>query len=67
MKSFALTFISAVIALFLGAFLCPVFAQTWPLLTPDGRPIVIPESSIQRPGRIHTNYFFANRPGRNQA
>ena len=67
MKPSVVIFSGTVIALLLGAFLCPVFAQNWPLFTPDGRPIVIPESSIPRPGHIHTNYFFANRPGRNQA
>ncbi|HEX8815569.1 MAG TPA: S53 family peptidase [Terriglobales bacterium] len=50
--------LSVVIIMLCGA-LCTVSAQT-ASVTPDGRPIVIPPSSIPHPGHIHTNYFFAD-------
>src|SRR5208337_702396 len=48
------------IAVSLGVFVCPISAQTWRTFTPDGRPIVVPNSSIPHPGRIHTNYFLVD-------
>ena len=50
----------ASIVVLLGALVCPMSAQTWGQFTPDGRPIVVPESSLPHPGRIHTNYFMVD-------
>ncbi len=36
------------------------FAEEWESVTIDGRKMIIPESSIPRPGRINTNYFFVD-------
>jgi len=49
----------ALIALSVGAYLLPVPVQAADEPTINGFRIVVPESSIPRPGRIHTNYFFA--------
>lgn len=56
--SIAITLI-AVITLSLGAYLLsrPVHASDEAKI--NGFTIVVPQSSIPRPGRIHTNYFFA--------
>jgi kumamolisin len=51
---------SVVIMVVLCGALCAVSAQTWNTFTPDGRPIVIPESSVPHAGRIHTNYFIVD-------
>ena len=59
---FSVAVFTACVVVLLGVFLCPVSAQVWGGYTPDGRPIVIPESSIPHPGRIHTNYFMVD-PG----
>ncbi|MBZ5572640.1 MAG: hypothetical protein LAO09_12280, partial [Acidobacteriia bacterium] len=45
------------LALSLGASLSPCSAQEIET-TLNGKKIIIPESSIPRPGRINTNYFF---------
>jgi subtilase family serine protease len=57
--SFAISVIVITLAL-LSVLVCPLSAQTWSAYTPDGRPIVIPKSSIPHPGRIHTNYFLVD-------
>jgi subtilase family serine protease len=44
----------------LGALVCPVAAQTLNDFALAGRHIVVPDSSIPRPGRIHTNYFIVD-------
>lgn len=43
----------------LGAYLLPGTVQAADQTKINGFTIVVPESSIPRPGRIHTNYFFA--------
>jgi len=45
--------------LFAGA-LCPASAQTRYESVYNGHRIIYPESSIPRPGRLHTNYFFVD-------
>lgn len=47
------------VALSLGAFLLPGSVQAADQTKINGFTIVVPESSIPRPGRIHTNYFIA--------
>ena len=46
--------------LLLGALVCPVTAQTSNEFIFTGHHIVVPDSSIPRPGRIHTNYFIVD-------
>src|SRR5438105_6826584 len=46
------------VALSLSALLSQCFGQAMYGRTPDGRPTIIPESSIPRAGRINTNYFI---------
>src|SRR5438874_12961617 len=49
----------AVVALlFLIALVTPCFGQGFVGTTLDGRKMIVPESSIPRPGRINTNYFI---------
>ena len=48
------------ICVLLSALLCPVSAQTAIESTFQGHRIVVPDSSIPRPGRIHTNYFIVD-------
>ena len=48
------------IVLFAGAALCPAYAQTRYETVYNGHRIIYPESSIPRPGRPHTNYFFVD-------
>jgi len=59
MKRSIVVFLTAGVALSLGAYLLPgrVHAADQPKI--NGFNIVVPESSIPRPGRIHTNYFYA--------
>jgi len=59
MKRSIVVFLIAGVALSLGAYLLPgrVHAADQPKI--NGFNIVVPESSIPRPGRIHTNYSFA--------
>ena len=58
MKRSIVVFLIAGVALSLGAYLLPgrVHAADQPKI--NGFNIVVPESSIPRPGRIHTNYFY---------
>jgi len=46
-------------ALSLGAYLLPGPVRAADQAKINGFTVVVPESSIPRPGRIHTNYFFA--------
>jgi subtilase family serine protease len=55
-KLFNILFVLAVM-LWLGVSVRPSFAQGYPAAF-NGQPVVVPESSIPRPGRIHTNYFI---------
>ncbi len=48
-----------VVALALGAYLLPGSVRAADQTKINGFNIVVPESSIPRPGHIHTNYFFA--------
>lgn len=56
------TVISTTVAvvLFAAAALCPAAAQTRYESVYNGHRIIYPESSIPRPGRLHTNYFFVD-------
>ena len=47
------------VALFLGVASCPVSAQRIESVF-NGHRIIYPQSSIPRPGRHHTNYFFVD-------
>lgn len=62
MKRRTVSVIIAVVALSLGAFVSRSFAQASDEAGLSGfqihGKIVVPESSIPRPGHIHTNYFF---------
>jgi kumamolisin len=55
-----LTFVFAIvgIALMLGGYFAPGSAKDRDLLTFNGKKIIIPESSVPRPGHISTQYFF---------
>ena len=53
-------FAMTVMALLLGGPLSPVYAQTLNDFAFEGHRIVVPDSSIPRPGRIHTNYFLVD-------
>ena len=59
MKRSIVVLLIAGVALSVGAYLLPgrVHAADQPQI--NGFNIVFPESSIPRPGRIHTNYFYA--------
>jgi subtilase family serine protease len=59
MKRSIVILLIAGVALSIGAYLLPgrVHAADQPKI--NGFNIVFPESSIPRPGRIHTNYFYA--------
>jgi len=46
------------VVLSLGAYVSPVQAQVTNGSTINGFKVIVPESSIPRPGRIHTNYFI---------
>src|SRR5258708_14072670 len=48
------------LALFLGIASTPAFAQTPVESVFNGRRIIYPTSSIPKPGRHHTNYFFVD-------
>jgi len=50
----------AAVALFAVAALSPASAQTRYESVYNGHRIIFPESSIPRPGHIHTNYFFVD-------
>src|ERR1700739_216989 len=53
-------FTTVAVALFAGAALSPASAQTRYESVYNGHRIIYPESSIPRPGRPHTNYFFVD-------
>ena len=59
MKHSIVVSLIAGVALSFGAYLLPGPAQAADETKINGFTIVVPESSIPRPGRIHTNYFFA--------
>ncbi len=48
------------VVLFAGAAFSPASAQTRYETVHNGHKIIVPESSIPRPGRPHTNYFFVD-------
>src|ERR1700676_1545646 len=50
------------IALSLGAFILPAPVRAADEKKNNGCTVVVPETSIPRPGRIHTNYFWAVPP-----
>src|ERR1700693_851861 len=52
----------ALVVLALGAYLLPGRVHAADQRKINGFNIVVPHSSIPRPGRIHTNYFFAVPP-----
>jgi hypothetical protein len=54
------------VALFLGMFSSPAFAQRTESVF-NGHRIIIPESSIPQPGRHHTNYFFVDSDAPDQS
>ena len=58
MKRLGFIFVAVGVALLLGGYLAPGSAQDHDIMTWNGKKIIIPESSIPRPGRINTNYFF---------
>ena len=62
MKRFLVVLMIAGAALSLGAYLLPGRAQAPDETKINGFTIVVPDSSIPRPGRIHTNYFWAVPP-----
>ena len=59
MKRSMVFLLIAGIAVSLGAYLSPSQAQAPEQTQINGFNIVVPDSSIPRPGRIHTNYFLA--------
>jgi subtilase family serine protease len=59
MKHFIVISMIAGVALSLGAYLLPGPVRAADEVKINGFRIVVPESSIPHPGRIHTNYFFA--------
>ncbi len=61
MKLFCgITGIAVGAALFIGVSACSAPAQTRTEGVYNGHRIIIPDSSIPRPGRHHTNYFFVD-------
>lgn len=46
------------LALLLGGYLAPGSATDRDILTFNGQKIIIPDSSVPRPGHMNTNYFF---------
>jgi subtilase family serine protease len=60
MKSSAVVFTIVGVAVVLSVCICPASAQDVSQLLLNGNRIVVPESSIPHPGRIHTNYFVVN-------
>jgi len=59
MKHSIAVFLVVAVALALGAYLLPGSVHATDQKKINGFNIVVPESSIPRPGRIHTNYFLA--------
>jgi subtilase family serine protease len=66
---FGISVIGIGVALFGGFGLAPLpaLAQSRTESVFDGRRIIIPDSSIPRPGRHHTNYFFVDTDVPNQS
>jgi subtilase family serine protease len=60
MKPFIVISRIAGIAVLLGGFLCPSSAQTLNQFVLAGHRIVVPESSVPHPGRIHTNFVIVD-------
>ena len=60
MKRWLAPCIIAGVVLSLALAVSPAFGQSFPQFTPNGHRIIVPESSIPRPGRIHTNYFLVD-------
>lgn len=58
MKRLSVIVLLVGIAVVLGGYLAPGSATDRDILTFNGKKIIIPDSSIPRPGRINTNYFF---------
>jgi hypothetical protein len=58
MVSFVFVFLTSAIAISLGPTASTAFGQRLEGTTINGKTITIPESSIPRPGRMNTNYFF---------
>jgi kumamolisin len=59
MKHSIVVSLIASVALSLGAYLLPGPVQAADETRINGFKIIVPQSSIPHPGRIHTNYFFA--------
>jgi len=59
MKHSVVVSMIAGVALSLGAYLLPGSVRAADKTKINGFTIVVPESSVPRPGRIHTNYFLA--------
>jgi subtilase family serine protease len=59
MKSYFVVSTIAGVAFFIGAASCPASAQRVESVF-NGHRIITPESSLPRPGRHHTNYFFVD-------
>jgi kumamolisin len=59
MKPSTVVFRVAIVALLLGAYLLPGPVHAADRAKINGFTIVVPQSSIPHPGRIHTNYFWA--------
>ncbi|HXM61920.1 MAG TPA: S8 family serine peptidase [Terriglobales bacterium] len=62
MKASIAVSLVAGVALSLGAYLLPGSVQAADQIKINGFTIVVPDSSIPRPGRINTNYFWAIPP-----
>jgi kumamolisin len=60
MKPFVVISRIAGIAVLLGGFLCPSSAQTLNQFVLAGHRIVVPESSVPHPGRMHTNFVIVD-------
>lgn len=60
MKHSMMVFRIAAAVLLLGGYLLPNSASAADDTTINGYKIIVPQSSIPRPGRIHTNYFIVD-------
>ena len=65
-RSIVMSTIAGVV-LSLGGSVSPLQAQTINQAEINGHKIIVPESSIPRPGRIHTNYFIVQSDNPNPA
>ena len=66
MKGFSALVVTALVVLLIGASVSPCFAQGFQTVY-RGRPAYVPDSSVMRPGHIHTNYFIVNTNNPNPA